>query len=351
MNLSVTNLPRIILLGLTIAFFSGCSSMQSMSSYARTGDTVTISLGGSEEHHALVEILKKEDISVTITDSSLNTYPVTLRHLFRVYPDHSSTYVFNTNKVGGGNTIDAYAPPLLGQWMATVDLIDPDTSLLPPLVEGAATISVSSPTQLDQNFLYTTAGSQWSWTNGNLASIAIEILPGAGTPNNLNYLGPISHDPMVDLEPLPQIIISPSAAPASNIAGGSFTFIYTAADFAGGLVVVPANHDPNVQLASNITDLGDGTKQLDVMLLNPKGFLNNNNRTDGDFIEYLGAGDAMGIGKMSPLRSIRFNIVFKDAAIANSANWQNSINMVSGSYIDLQGDTVTDITPVLSKVR
>ena len=54
-----------MLLGLTITLFSGCSSMQSMSSYARTGDTISIALGGSEDSNSLVEILKKEDIGRT----------------------------------------------------------------------------------------------------------------------------------------------------------------------------------------------------------------------------------------------------------------------------------------------
>lgn len=326
--------------------FSGCSSMQSLSSYARTGDTVTIALGGTEDSNALVEILKKEDINITITDSSLGTYPVKLRHLFRVYPDHSSTYIFNTKKAASGSSYDTYIPPLLGQWIAVVDLVDPVTSLSPPLSEGAATISVSSPAQINPSFLYTTLGSQWPWTNGNLASVAIEILPGVGTPNTLNRINSVNYDPVVDLEPLPQIIVSPSAAPVASIAGGSFKFVYNPADFSGGLIAVPANHDPNVQLTSNVTDLGDGTKQLEVILLNPKGFLNHSNRT------FPSATEKMAIGEMSPLRSVRFNLVFKKSAIANNEiTWQNSIQMMGGNYIDLQGFAVVDITPVMKKVR
>lgn len=50
---------------------SACGSSQSVSSYARTGDTVFVSLGGSESH-ALVSVLKKESITITITDSLSN---------------------------------------------------------------------------------------------------------------------------------------------------------------------------------------------------------------------------------------------------------------------------------------
>ena len=133
MYLLKQNLYKVLLFSLAFVMLHGCSSMQSMSSYARTGDTVTISLGGTEESNALVEILKKEDIAVTIADSSSNTYPVTLRHLFRVYPDHSSSYVFDTKKINSGPSWSSFMPPLLGQWMATVDLVDPVTGLLPPL--------------------------------------------------------------------------------------------------------------------------------------------------------------------------------------------------------------------------
>ena len=41
----------------------GCASMQSLSNYARSGDTVTVSLGGTDSN-ALVPILKIEDVVI-----------------------------------------------------------------------------------------------------------------------------------------------------------------------------------------------------------------------------------------------------------------------------------------------
>lgn len=328
----------LILLALLVT--QGCVGTQSMSSYARTGDTVTISLGGTEDNNALVEILKKEDIDVTITDSDSNTYPVYLRHLARVYPDHTSTYIFNTVNHTGSQ--DTFTPPLLGQWFAIIDLVDPDDrSVKHPLSFGPATISVSSPTQLDPNVYYL-----FAWTNGNLGSIDVEILPGEGTPHDLNYMSAATYHPITDLEPLPQIIVTPSAPPADTIAGGNFSFEYTETDFNGGLIAVQANHDPNVQLTSKHTTLGNGLKRLDVFLLNPKGFVNHNNRMEK-------SPSSIGIGKASPLRSVRFALVFKGDAIANNdLNWQDSITMVEGSsYIDLDGYDVMDVLPELKKVR
>jgi hypothetical protein len=51
---------------------SGCTSMQPISNYARTGDTVMIAIGGSGKH-VTKPILEKEDVTITITDSSSNT--------------------------------------------------------------------------------------------------------------------------------------------------------------------------------------------------------------------------------------------------------------------------------------
>ena len=339
----------IIFLGLVAILFSGCASMQSMSSYARTGDTVSIALGGTEESNALVEVLKKENIAISITDSALNSYPVTLRRLFRVYPDHASEYIFESSAAtGGGLNPSAYTPPMIGQWVAIIDLVDPVTGVLPTLALGAASISASSVEQIDQDVRYTSVGLQFPWENGNLGSVEIEVIAGQGTPNTLNYVGPISYDPVRAIEPLPQIIIAPSAVPSADFAGGSFTFVYTQADFATKLKVVPANHDPNVQLMSATTDLGDGTSQITVTLLNPNGFLTTNRTVAGV--------SKIDLGGSSPFRSARFNIIWRDTKGANVSvvtdqNWQNSIQLVSGQYIDMAGNAVTDITPVMKKTR
>ncbi|VAW67481.1 hypothetical protein MNBD_GAMMA08-1351, partial [hydrothermal vent metagenome] len=94
----INNLHKIVFLGLIAALFAGCASMQSMSSYARTGDTITVAVGGTEESNVLVDVLKKEDIVITITDSSAASFPVKLKRLFRVYPDYSSRYIYHSGE-------------------------------------------------------------------------------------------------------------------------------------------------------------------------------------------------------------------------------------------------------------
>ncbi|MFN2310402.1 MAG: hypothetical protein ABR553_11980, partial [Gammaproteobacteria bacterium] len=59
------------------------------SNYARTGNTMAVAISGTEESNALVEVLKKDGIAVTLTDSAGAAHPVKLRTLFRVYADLS----------------------------------------------------------------------------------------------------------------------------------------------------------------------------------------------------------------------------------------------------------------------
>jgi len=340
----INNLHKIVFLGLIAALFAGCASMQSMSSYARTGDTITVAVGGTEESNVLVDVLKKEDIVITITDSSAASFPVKLKRLFRVYPDYSSRYIYHSGETGN-NFVSSYVPPMIGQWMAVIDLVDPLTDASPVLAVGMATLSVSSVTQLVNGKQY----SPYALDNGNLGAIQIEILPGQGVLNTLNDVDIVSYHPLAEIEPMEQIIVEPSADPSVNISGGSFTFVYNTADFINPIKAVPASHDPNVQLMSNRTDLGNGTTQLKVTLLNPKGFLIGNRTIVG--VARIDAGG------WSPLRSAKFNMVWRNddgnggISAVTDQNWQNSIQLVNGQYIDLAGNAVTDITPVMRKTR
>jgi len=339
MKIHVNKLIKLLLLGYAAIHFTGCASWQAMSSYARTGDTVTIALGSTDEGNALVEILKKEDISVSITDANSNTYPIKLRKLFRTYADNTSRFIVGTNQIDNALQYDweSYHAPLTGQWMAIIDLVDPDTGSLPLLAAGSATISVTSA---DQLIPFVPIGPySFAWSDGNLSSIAIEILPGEGVINDLK-MSAITFDPVTALEPLSQILVKPNGIPSVELAGGSFKFIYNATNFDFGVKAVPFSHDPNVQISSSVTDLENGTKQLHVLIMNPKGFKTDNLR-----------GSQLGIGEKSPFRSIRISLVWKGGATVTDANWQNFIQMAEGQYIDIAGNSVDEITPIMDKIR
>ena len=331
---------RNCLLLLLALYLTGCASMQPLSNYARSGDTVLISLGGTHSN-ALVSVLKKGNIAVSITDSNSTLHTVKLRSVFRVYSDPTSGYDFRSpNNIG---YYDSYVAPHQGLWMAVVDLIDPVTDNPVPLATGSATISISSP-DLDNWFDHT--GYGWSWTNGNLNSIGIEILAGTGAPNPLNYLGPVTTAPLDSLAPNPHLEISTSGTPSDFVGGASFVLQYDNADF-GGLAsqylprAVKLSPDANVQIASHHVHQDDGTTLLTVIVSNPHGFNTNNNK--------------QGISQgRSLLRSLGFNLVWDDKISPtgiNDSNWQSHFTLLSSKYIDLQGDALVGLSAVMAKAN
>jgi len=313
--------------------------MQPISNYARSGDTVMIALGGTHESNAQVSVLKKENITNAITDSIGTSLPVKLRYLYRVYGDPTSAYGYRVYPQYGGR-YETYTPPYSGQWMAVIDLADPVTGNPLPLASGAATISVTSP---DLVSFIDYPGWGWTWTNGDLSSIPFEILEGTGQSNPLNYLGPVSYDPMTALEPMSQIEVEPTGVPQAMVGGAEFVFSYVHDSFgavASPVRVVPSTPDPGIQLGYTSTDQGDGTSLLKVVITNPNGFMMNNVR------DY-----SLMAGK-SPFRSLGFNIVWDNSAgLIMDSNWQQSIQLISSKYVDIDGVTMTELTASMAKVN
>ncbi len=310
--------------------------MQAISNYARSGDTVMISLGGTD-NNALVSVIRKENVSLSITDSLGNSYPVKVRNLFRVNGDPTSGYAFRSPTTT--LIFDNYVDPHQGLWLAVIDLVDPGTGIPVPLAVGGATLTVSS-TEI-QNW-YDHSGFGWPWTNGNLNSVAIEILAGTGAPNPMNYLGPVSTAPLDSLEPNPQVEVTASGSSGSDIGGGLFVFSFQNVDFGGtfgyprAVVTVP---DPNIQIMSNRADQGDGTSKLDVVIVNPHGFKTGNDKAglvDGQSLR----------------RSLRFSLVWSSAnATVNDANWQSLLQLENAGYFDLDGNDIPALTASMTKTR
>jgi len=324
---------KLWLLVTVVVLASGCASMQPVSNYARSGDTVMLVLGGTDEGNAQVPVLKKQNMTVTITDSLGSTYAVKLRYLFRTYSDPASKYGYRASTYPG-KYYETYVPPYSGEWVAVIDLADPVTGDPVPVSTGPATISVTSP-DLVSFVDYSNFG--WIWTNGDLSSIPIEILSGTGSSNPMNYLDSVNYDPMTALEPLPQIEVVPGGAPLTAVGGGSFTFSYQNADFGDGIRVVPTTPDPGVQLSFKSIDQGDGTSLLNVVIMNPNGFRINNNR-------------AVGLMKGKSLfRSLGFVMTWENGTV-DDTNWEASIQMINGGYVDVQGNAMPELTPAISKV-
>jgi len=303
---------------------AGCTGVQTLSNYARTGDTVSMAVNQTEPN----QFIKKEQASVTLIDSANVSHPVTLHYLIRVYSDPTSSYAVRSVKNQGwqGNApYETMSVPYQGQWLAIVDLIDPTTGVAPSLPAGAAQLVFYSPLTSD-------------------VSSSLTILPGTGQPNPLHAsTDPAGYTAFDTLEPMPQVAVQVGGTPTTPLGGGVFTISYVTADFGGANTapsVIVTSPDRNIELSSQQQALSNGTTQIKVSIKNPHGFQVNNSRFTGL------------ANQMSLLRDLRFIVVWdKSLTSITDANWQNSLQLVGGYYFDLNGAPVSGLTPVVTKVR
>ncbi len=317
----------VILLGLA-ALASGCAGVQTLSNYARTGDTVSMAVWQTTPG----PLLKQEDVSAAVVDSAGVSHPVTLRNLFRVYSDPTSSYAIRSVKDQGWSSPqpdETYSTPYMGQWMAVVDLIDPTTGQPPALATGSAQLVLTDSNPADTNSPFTSS---------------LTILTGTGAINPMAIQGGLSgYVPLNTLEPMPQVAVTMSGTPSAPLGGGTFVFSYNTAAFGGANTaptVVMTSPDRNIELSSSQAAQSNGTTLITVNILNPHGFE---------------VGDNTGanlMNQMSLQRGLKFLIVW-DKSLTNitDANWQSYLQLQSGYYFDLNGAPVSGLTPVLTKLR
>lgn len=145
---------------ISIALLQGCVAVQSFPTAARAGDTVTLALGSSDQ-------INISDTTVTYTPDGGVPVDITanIRSIFKLYPDKlSSAWSFS---------VAAGIPATSGHG-ASLDVmaLDLPSSLLP----GTGVINVQN------NAVYPVFSATPSDTN-----IAIEILPGEGSPSDFSY--------------------------------------------------------------------------------------------------------------------------------------------------------------------
>ncbi|MHB8388944.1 MAG: hypothetical protein ACYDBH_05115 [Acidobacteriaceae bacterium] len=270
-------------------------------------------------------------MSAAVVDSAGVNHPVTLRNLFRVYSDPTSSYAIRSVKDQGWSSPqpdEIYSAPYMGQWMAVVDLVDPTTGQPPALATGAAQLVLTDSNPSDSNSPYTSD---------------LTILPGTGAINPMRVNGLSGYVPLNTLEPMPQVAVTLSGTPSTPLGGGTFTFSYDTAAFGGANTaptVVMTSSDRNIELSSTQVAQSNGTTLMTVSILNPHGFeVGNNSGTNL-------------MAQMSLQRDLQFLIVW-DKSLTNitDANWQTYLQLVSGHYFDLNGATVSGLTPALTKIR
>lgn len=173
---------------------TGCVSVQSLSTAARAGDTVTLAVGSAEDMSVA------NTSAVFVPDAGGAAIPVDIRNIFNVYPDKTSDVWLNDVALPFIPDTTAHAP-----WQ-TLIVVDLPASL--PV--GAGQLDVS-----------TTAGYSSFQPDINNTPISLEILPGTGAPHQFPVLPssyntePVAGD-LSRLEPLPQIVVQPPASPGSN---------------------------------------------------------------------------------------------------------------------------------------
>jgi len=225
-----TTLNLLVLLAISLGI-SGCIGYQAFPLAARTGDTISLALGGTSQHETApgsqitlndLNVTIQQDINGNGTIESSETFTVKKRYLFRLYPDPTS---------GAANNPDGMYMDPVGVWSAVLDLTYPGTTTALPLVAGLpAKLVVTSNGKLKDTV--------WGPSSeGVLSNIPINILPGTGSSHNFNNASPFIAAKMTQLNPLPQVAIGFSGG--QNIAAADLAIDYDQT------VLIPDGDIPN----------------------------------------------------------------------------------------------------------
>ncbi len=255
---------------LIISFgLSGCVGFKSFPLAARSGDTVSLALGGI--HHETVpgDQIKLDDLTITIEQDingdgvidASEKFAVKKRYLFRLYPDLTS-YAWNFSPYYTGTP--PYGPiARSGEWSVVLDLVDPSTNAPLPLVGDREATVVVATNKLTDNF--------WGGMEGSLGNIPITILPGVGESNHFNNDG----GPMADiaqLQPLPQLAIGLSGSGGVAAAALDIDYDETVLKYSSSINIIQDVTTQNVILNQRIySDNGKG--KMRILLMTNKGTL------------------------------------------------------------------------------
>lgn len=164
---------------------SGCVTVQSFPMSARAGDTVILAVGSPDG-------MTTGNTTATFTPDGGTAVPVTIRSVFKLYPDKTSAAWLNSSAVLVERDTGH------GPW-TTMIAIDLPTGLS----SGPGSIQITT----------TAAYPPPPARNINDADIALEILPGTGVPSPFSYEVvanlPVTGD-LSQLEPQRRIVIRPS---------------------------------------------------------------------------------------------------------------------------------------------
>ncbi len=282
---------------LLVSFLSGCAAVKSFPESARSGETITLAVGSPEG-------MSKQNILVEYyPDSEPSTpYDITqgLRSVFKLYPDQASKLMLYDDAFFSVDRISRDTGHAAWLTIVTLDL--------PTLPVGTGTIKVT-PTSPSINY-----GPNSE--NIENVDIALEILPGSGLAGDFPFIPIAFSNPITrtlsDLEPAPQIIITPPL-------GGNVTY---------GAIEIKLTipwQDENSQPVPN-SDI--------FVLIDKKNKLNLRSQLSQ---QWKRVGDEFTVTQISPrgmlLIQSKFSVIARPTSTLNLSN----VSISSIKYYDLDG--------------
>ena len=135
------------------------------------------------------------------------------------------------------------------------------------------------------------------------------------------------------------ISIKPSGAFATTVGGLQVELVIDENQAGTDAVerrLVPVHHDPNLNLVQSIVDNGDGTKTLTAVLTNPNGFVDLASWSQGQSTIY-----DLDLALVSYGSGL-------DAVPTASLGSYVTVTGANSFYVDLNGDVIPGVSPVLS---
>ena len=342
-KLMYTHHLRAGLLAAVLLLMTGCIGLKPLAEYARSGDTIHVNLGGLKRN-AQGQVITRADLTVTLVDINGVSHNPPVVAVFRVFPDHTSVYAVQSQDPT--DTFYGDLVPHDGALWASIRLVDrvtfePLGNPVTGLPQGTALLNIDSGGKLTQTFKPNGVGIY--------TRIPLEILAGV-TPQPNPWWSDLAKFQYLAYETHPHLTVKPSTAPATTVGGVQIEIIYSSTLTSVQQTVnpfelrlVPMHHDPNVGLIQSTTDNGDNTITLKAILTNPNGFVPSVSGAIGESGTYdLNLALVSNNGKVvltpgSP--------PFYDITEIDIPTW---FTITANSfYVDLNGDVIPGITPVL----
>ncbi|WP_123711029.1 hypothetical protein [Sinobacterium caligoides] len=308
-----------------VLLVSGCISAP-LQRYAKTGDVLTIPFA-SMKKDTNGEYINHDDLTVTITpNGSTAPLPVKVRMTKRIFDEPASI----NNLLGMlGTTVASHD----GEWVAIVELKDPETDKPLVLAPGPATISIASEklTPFDNDNTYRL----------DPAALPIEILEGTASklPEFVRaHLEVLGFDDA-------SMIVQPSALAGEERFGGmQLQFSYTPAGGAAQtndnpLLLTKYVPDPNSQLTISY-NMVDNSYHVKAIMLNRYGFITG---LDDSTAEQLGVSVLA-----SDIENLSLAMTYLTGIDVDS---EVIIDTAESYYFDLDGNRIEGVTPVFVQGR